>query len=66
MINTIYDYPVMLFACFLALVLSLAMMYQARATFKRNERRYRDEQRELLKWQMDLEKRASELQSKKH
>ena len=33
----------------------------ARGQAKRNERRYRDEQRELLKWQRELEQKSSDL-----
>ena len=33
----------------------------ARGQAKRNARRYRDEQRELLKWQRELEQKSSDL-----
>jgi hypothetical protein len=36
----------------------------ARGQAKRNARRYRDEQRELLKWQRELEQKSSDLKRK--
>ena len=36
----------------------------ARGQAKRNARRYRDEQRELLKWQQELEKKSSDSKRK--
>ena len=36
----------------------------ARGQARRNARRYRDEQRELLKWQRELEKKSSDLRRK--
>lgn len=36
----------------------------ARGQAKRNARRYRDEQRELLKWQQELEQKSSDLKRK--
>lgn len=36
----------------------------ARGQAKRNARRYRDQQRELLKWQRELEQKSSDLKRK--
>ena len=33
----------------------------ARGQAKRNDKQYRDQQRELLKWQQELEKKGSDL-----
>lgn len=46
-------------------MIGICFMSIAKAISKRNERRYRQEQRELLKWQMELEKMSSELHYKK-
>lgn len=46
--------------CFvLAILLGILRGY-----IKRQTRKLRDEQRELLRWQVDLEKRASEIREK--
>ena len=46
-------------------LLGVCFISVSKALYKKQEKRYRDEQRELIKWQMELEKRASELQDKK-
>lgn len=58
-----YDFIVAL--SILLCLLGLCFISVSKALYKRQEKRYRDEQRELLKWQIELEKRASELQDKK-
>lgn len=37
-----------------------------KAYAKQQTKRFRDEQRELLKWQMELEKKSSDLRNKRY
>lgn len=53
-------------ALYIVLLIACGGFYgAARGQARRNAREYRDQQRELLKWQMELEKKSSELRSKK-
>lgn len=53
-------------ALYIVLLIACGGFYgAARGQARRNARKYRDQQRELLKWQMELEKKSSELRSKK-
>lgn len=66
MINRfIFSYDFIMVLSVLLCLLGICFISVSKAIYKRQEKRYRDEQRELLKWQMELEKRASELQDKK-
>ena len=66
MINDfIFSYDFVLVLSVLLCLLGVCFISVSKALYKRQEKRYRDEQRELLKWQMELEKHASELQDKK-
>lgn len=60
----IYDDKYMLVLCVICVIFSIAMVSASKAQFKRNEKRYRQEQREMLKWQIELEKKASDIKSK--
>ena len=55
----LYDDKYMLVLCVICVIFSITMFSYSRAQFKRNERRYRQEQKEMLKWQIELEKKAS-------
>lgn len=66
MINRfIFSYDFIMVLSILLCLLGICFISVSKALYKRQEKRYRDEQRDLLKWQMELEKRASELQDKK-
>lgn len=66
MINDfIFSYDFIMALSILLCLLDICFISVSKALYRRYEKRYRDEQRELLKWQMELEKRASELQDKK-
>lgn len=66
MINDyIFSYDFIMSLSILLCLLGACFISVSKALYKRQEKRYRDEQRDLLKWQMELEKRASELQDKK-
>ena len=66
MINDfIYSYDFIMALSILLCLLGICLISVSKALYKKQEKRYRDEQRELIKWQMELEKRASELQDKK-
>lgn len=66
MINDfVFSYDFIMALSILLCLLGICFVSVSKAIYKRHEKRYRDEQRELLKWQMELEKRASELQDKK-
>ena len=56
----LYDDKYMLVLCVICVIFSIAMVSASRAQFKRNEKRYRQEQKEMLKWQIELEKKASD------
>lgn len=60
----IYDDKYMLVLCVLCVIFSIAMLSASRAQFRRNEKRYRQEQREMLKWQIEVEKKASDCKNK--
>lgn len=63
--NFIFSYDFIIVLSLLLCLLGICFISVSKALYRRQEKRYRDEQRELLKWQMELEKRASELQTKK-
>lgn len=66
MINRfIFSYDFIMVLSILLCLLGICFISVSKALYRRQEKRYRDEQRDLLKWQMELEKRASELQDKK-
>lgn len=66
MINRfIFSYDFIMVLSVLLCLLGICFISVSKALYRRQEKRYRDEQRELIKWQMELEKRASELQDKK-
>lgn len=66
MINDfIFSYDFIAVLSVMLCLLGICFISTSKALYKRQEKRYRDEQRELLKWQMELEKRASELQNTK-
>jgi cbb3-type cytochrome oxidase subunit 3 len=66
MINRfIFSYDFIMVLSVLLCLLGICFISVSKALYRRQEKRYRDEQRDLLKWQMELEKRASELQDKK-
>ena len=60
----IYDDKYMLALCVLCVIFSIAMVSASRAQFRRNEKRYRQEQKEMLKWQIEIEKKASDIKHK--
>lgn len=60
----LYDAPNMLALCVICVIFSLACMAASKAQFRRNEKRYRQEQKEMLKWQIELEKKASNCKHK--
>ena len=66
MINRfIFSYDFIMVLSILLCLLGICFISVSKALYRRQEKRYRDEQRDLLKWQMELEKRASELQDEK-
>ena len=66
MINEfIFSYDFIMALSILLCLLGVGFISVSKALYKKQEKRYRDEQRELLKWQMELEKRSSELQNTK-
>ena len=66
MINDfIFSYDFIMALSVLLCLLGICFISVSKALYKKQEKRYRDEQRELIKWQMELEKRASELQNTK-
>ena len=66
MINDfIFSYDFIMLLSILLCLLGVSFISVSKALYKKQEKRYRDEQRELIKWQMELEKRASELQNAK-
>ena len=66
MINDfIFSYDFIMALSILLCLLDVCFISVSKALYKKQEKRYRDEQRELIKWQMELEKRASELQNAK-
>ena len=66
MINRfIFSYDFIMVLSILLCLIVICFISVSKALYRRQEKRYRDEQRDLLKWQMELEKRASELQDKK-
>ena len=60
----LYDDKYMLVLCVLCVIFSIAMVSASKAQFKRNEKRYRQEQKEMLKWQIEVEKKASDIKHK--
>lgn len=60
----LYDDKYMLVLCVICVIFSIACMSASRAQFRRNEKRYRQEQKEMLKWQIELEKKASNCKHK--
>lgn len=49
-------------ALYIVLLIACGGFYgAARGQARRNARKYRDEQRELLKWQQELEQKSSDL-----
>lgn len=63
--NFIFSYNFIIALSIFLCLLGICFISVSKALYKRQEKRYRDEQRDLLKWQVELEKRASELQEKK-
>ena len=52
-------------ALYILLVIACGGFYgAARGQARRNAKQYRDQQRELLKWQQELEKKGSDLRRK--
>jgi predicted RND superfamily exporter protein len=52
-------------ALYILLLIACGGFYgAARGQAKRNVKQYRDQQRELLKWQQELEKKSSDLRRK--
>lgn len=60
----LYDAPNLLVLCVICVIFSIAMVSASKAQFKRNEKRYRQEQKEMLKWQIEVEKKASDIKHK--
>lgn len=60
----IYDDKYMLVLCVICVIFSIAILSASRAQFRRNEKRYRQEQKEMLKWQIEVEKKASDIKHK--
>ena len=62
--TTIYDANNMLVLCVICVIYSIACMSASKAQFRRNEKRYQQEQKEMLKWQIEVEKKASDIKRK--
>lgn len=60
----LYDAPNMLALSVICVIISIAILSASKAQFRRNEKRYRQEQKEMLKWQIELEKKASDIKHK--
>ena len=62
--TTIYDANNMLVFSVICVIFSIACMSASKAQFKRNEKHYQQEQKEMLKWQIAIEKKASDCKRK--
>lgn len=60
----IYDAPNLLALSVICVIISIAILSASRAQYRRNEKHYRQEQKEMLKWQIELEKKASDIKRK--
>ena len=61
MINDfIFSYDFVMALSVLLCLLGVCFISVSKALYKKQEKRYRDEQRELLKWQQELEKKSSD------
>ena len=60
----LYDAPNMLALSVICVIISIAILSASKAQYRRIEKRYRQEQKEMLKWQIELEKKASNIKHK--
>lgn len=54
----LYNAPNLLALAVVCVIISIAILSASKAQIRRNEKKYRQEQKELLKWQIELEKKS--------